>query len=724
MVVLGLLPALARAPWARAVAAVAALLLAIRAAFDLSPVDARPFDGRHNFFGPLLGGFRDGALRFWDVALPFQASREPLMLGVTLLAIFAFCLAVALALAARRPLAAGIALIAGTVWPATIASGPGLARGAVILAVFLALLAWGGHRRAPTVRQTAYAGTALVVAALVASSSPAVAKDDFLSWKRWDPYDRPENPVGVRYVWNANYGGIRFPKKVTTVLRVSGPERAHYWRATTLDSFEKHRWVEQLSTISSSSERFEALSDPLLPQAARDRRRWLETEVTVEALRDRRLPAPSMPVAYDPRGIGQIEYQTGGTSVVLGGFEHGDRYTVWSYAPRPTPEQLARSRLDVRLRNTVHSQYLELAPGASVLPFGAPGREALLRNLVSSSRFARALAPYAPLYRQAREVVGARPPNQYAAVVALEGWFRSGGGFAYDEQPPVPVGRGAPPPLVAFVTGHKRGYCQLYAGAMALMLRYLGIPARVAAGFTSGDYDADDRRWTVTDHDAHAWVEVWFDGWGWLPFDPTPGRGQLSGTYSTAAAAFDVQQAQQALGGGGGLGISLGLLAERLEGTRIGGDVPGDIGATTTTGDRGASLLRLLAILLAAAVTLVAVTKAVVRRSRYVTRDPRRTATACRKELVEFLVDQRVDVPRSATSAELAALVSSQLAVDTRAFATAVAAARFAAPSEAGPAARRARRELRVLLRRLRRRLGPVARARGLVSVRSLGFNG
>ena len=61
---------------------------------------------------------------------------------------------------------------------------------------------------------------------------------------------------------------------------------------------------------------------------------------------------------------------------------------------------------------------------------------------------------------------------------------------------------------------------------MALMLRMLGVPARVAAGFTSGEYDKGTGEWVVTDHNAHAWVEVWFPGFGWLPFDPTPGRGQ------------------------------------------------------------------------------------------------------------------------------------------------------------------------------------------------------
>ena len=61
---------------------------------------------------------------------------------------------------------------------------------------------------------------------------------------------------------------------------------------------------------------------------------------------------------------------------------------------------------------------------------------------------------------------------------------------------------------------------------LTLLLRYLGIPARVAVGFAGPTFDPVSDSWTFTDHDAHAWVEVWFKGYGWLAFDPTPaGRG-------------------------------------------------------------------------------------------------------------------------------------------------------------------------------------------------------
>ena len=76
----------------------------------------------------------------------------------------------------------------------------------------------------------------------------------------------------------------------------------------------------------------------------------------------------------------------------------------------------------------------------------------------------------------------ARAGSPYEATLLLERWFRRDGGFRYEEQPP----QGAGPPLVDFVQRTRAGYCQHYAGAMALMLRMIGIPARVAVGFTAG----------------------------------------------------------------------------------------------------------------------------------------------------------------------------------------------------------------------------------------------
>ena len=355
--------------------------------------------------------------------------------------------------------------------------------------------------------------------------------------------------------------------------------------------------------------------------------------------------------------------------------------------------------------------------GETVEPFGTPGREAAIRRLFAGNPSA---AAYAPVYRIAQRVVG-RAPTPYAATVALEAWFRNAGGFRYDEQPPQAPGL---PPLVGFVTKTRAGYCQHFAGAMALMLRYLGIPARVAGGFTSGRWNHDRERWIVSDTDAHAWVEVWFPGYGWLPFDPTPSRGSFDAPYSNASASFDAGAAVTALAGGGGLGLEALLrLARRrnLPPSANGVDRPGATQDSAGGSASGRSALAGLLLLAGLALVLaIAVAKSARRRLRYVSSDPRRVAAACRRELEELAADQGVRVPAAATPAEVAGIFRGQFGVDGRALARAITAARFAAPGDAGSAAVRARREVGEVRRALRSRLSLRARARGLVSLRSL----
>jgi transglutaminase-like putative cysteine protease len=308
--------------------------------------------------------------------------------------------------------------------------------------------------------------------------------------------------------------------------------------------------------------------------------------------------------------------------------------------------------------------------------------------------------------------------------VALERWFRATGGFTYNEQPPQIAGV---PPLVSFVLQTRTGYCQHFAGAMALMARLLGIPARVAAGFVSGRYA--NGQWTITDHDAHTWVEVWFRGYGWLPFDPTPGRGQLAAPYSAASPRFDPLAEAKLLAhvvrGGAVFGASAIRAQANAEktghSTHFGGNSTARL-AQVSGGQQRHSLFVFLALLVLAAVVLVASMKIARRRVRYVTRDPRRLAAACSRELAEFLADQRFDT-RSDTIRELARKLDDRLALDAAAFADAVERARFGPPGRADGAAALARRELRELKQSIRRRLLLRQRMRGLVSLRSLGVS-
>ena len=122
----------------------------------------------------------------------------------------------------------------------------------------------------------------------------------------------------------------------------------------------------------------------------------------------------------------------------------------------------------------------------------------------------------------------------------------------------------------------------------------------------------------------------------------------------------------------------------------------------------------------AAALGALLVLKTVRRGLRFATRDPRALATACRRDLVAFLADQRVPVAPSATLAELGAVLEREFVVEAGHFVRHASAARFGPPGDADAAVRRARRELRLLRRQMRRELGLAGRVRGALSVRSL----
>jgi hypothetical protein len=367
--------------------------------------------------------------------------------------------------------------------------------------------------------------------------------------------------------------------------------------------------------------------------------------------------------------------------------------------PDPTPATLTAARAAYPAEV---APFLEI-DGRTFPTFEDPDRERIAQSLFADPSYAP-FVRHRPMYAAARRIAGnARSP--YAAVLALESWFRQRGGFRYDESPP----RVKVAPLVAFVTRTKAGYCQHFAGAMAAMLRMLGVPARVAVGFTSGTQD-EDGKWVVTDHEAHAWVEVWFAGLGWIPFDPTPGRGTFAGAYTFAS---DSEAAVAALSRGE-LTRSDPVRGRVLpDAADLGGEFAG-------TEERAPSLFAIVLLLGALWALGVGIAKAGVRRTRYLTRDPRRIATASRRELEAFLRDQGAAIPPGATLMALQRTVHEGLGLDGRAYAAAAAHARFGPPIEAERGASLAKHELRTLLKLARRELSLWARFRGFISLRSV----
>ncbi len=124
---------------------------------------------------------------------------------------------------------------------------------------------------------------------------------------------------------------------------------------------------------------------------------------------------------------------------------------------------------------------------------------------------------FSPRIRQLANQIAGRLPTQYDKVMAITSWLRTN--ITYEEAidtPPQGID-----PIVWFLFDYKKGFCNYYATAEVLMLRSLGIPARLAVGYAQGIYDIATDTFTVRRQDSHAWPEVYFDGLGWIEFEPT-----------------------------------------------------------------------------------------------------------------------------------------------------------------------------------------------------------
>src|SRR5581483_1743264 len=153
---------------------------------------------------------------------------------------------------------------------------------------------------------------------------------------------------------------------------------------------------------------------------------------------------------------------------------------------------------DLRTAGTDYSGWLE--PYMTVPPSGYRPPEVLKMELSLAQQ------------------ITAGKTNVYDIATAIQNYFRQN--FRYTLNP------GNPPPgtdrMDYFLNTTKAGYCEYFATAMGDMLRLLGIPARLVNGFGGGTFRADQNRNVVTASDAHTWVEVYFPGYGWIPFEPTP----------------------------------------------------------------------------------------------------------------------------------------------------------------------------------------------------------
>jgi transglutaminase-like putative cysteine protease len=142
-----------------------------------------------------------------------------------------------------------------------------------------------------------------------------------------------------------------------------------------------------------------------------------------------------------------------------------------------------------------------------------------------------------PETRQLVETVVQGRQSPYEVMQALEAWL-SGRDFLYTlDLPPLPARNG----IDYFLTRTRRGHCELFASALALMARSRGIPARVVSGYRGGDLSPIDRAYSVRASMAHLWVEAYFNGLGWVRFDPSPQTDLDTTRLGTLRAAISRQ---------------------------------------------------------------------------------------------------------------------------------------------------------------------------------------
>ena len=267
--------------------------------------------------------------------------------------------------------------------------------------------------------------------------------------------------------------------------RIFDTETARYggrdllYRGQILDHFNGQTFTVSRSTPPRDDTTIQTSHFDLLNQRIRHIAAGLETRFGVAPVMDAR---PSTEVRVEPRRL----------SVVGDAPRSGSgRYGVRSRVLRPGVS-LARD-LNVDMRSSYRAYYCKLPPDFDRSRWRALGRS----------------------FVRGRHTLG--------AVRAIEGWFRQGGEFEYtlntDLDPDDPLG--------SFVFDVRRGYCEYFSAAMVLMLRAQGIPARVARGFRGGTYRENRNAYIVQGQDAHAWVEVPIQGYGWIALDPTPGRTRL-----------------------------------------------------------------------------------------------------------------------------------------------------------------------------------------------------
>ncbi len=384
--------------------------------------------------------------------------------------------------------------------------------------------------------------TVLVIMALLTPRVGAAAVLDGAFNVFDSPYQRVETE------WQRFFAGVSGPSRIrgvsfsdairlgqspnlgeSVVMIVDSPQ-ARFWRAITYDFYTGQGWR------STDADRVDKVTaDKLLD------RQPAEATFQVQETLGNRLFGANEPV----KASVPVQFVTGDDRSFSSGMraleqpQAGKTYTVTSEVS--TADKTSLRRASTAIPASIKKEYLQI-------PSTLPQR---VRDL-------------------AQKVVQGKT-NEYDKAEAVESFLRSNYHYAPVVRPPPP----GEDPVDYFLFNLKEDFCEYFASSMVMMLRADGVPARLVEGFTSGTFDPGLGKYVVKQVNAHAWVEAYFPGYGWIEFEPTPsetpfarpdtpadaataGGTTTSGEPTDVAPGGDVVSKEDQIGQGGDAGGSAG----------------------------------------------------------------------------------------------------------------------------------------------------------------------
>ena len=294
----------------------------------------------------------------------------------------------------------------------------------------------------------------------------------------------------------------------TVVMRVkidrsfrSQETRPLYWRGVSFDAYNEGRWARSRiaprtawrgAYAGPGVQRYHMLyagdRNPPADQLQQRMRAAVRQEIYLEPINEDVLFGASMPVTYeltDRPGPRPERPQSTRNDEMR--FSHGTgiKYVAYSQIDRPDTDAMRAAPATV-------------PPGyegyAQQVPSELPARVAELAHAITRDA-----------------------TTNYDKAAAIEAWLESNLTYTVEMRSP-----GEQEPIDFFLFTRKQGHCEYFASAMTIMLRTVGVPARNVNGFLGGEWNEYDEYLAVRARDAHSWVEVYFEGLGWVTFDPTP----------------------------------------------------------------------------------------------------------------------------------------------------------------------------------------------------------